>query len=169
LNYASEGRRHFSSLSRYAETRQREASGALPSFVSVTDRYAEYVCRVTCVLGSLPPASEQDAVVRDLMADVFGSLCAARPYILQGQLNVSYPLGRRAFEALSLMVLCQLDPNVAARWNKGKEIGNAEVRKGLAAHPMGEKEADTRELYKFFSSAAHPNRTLVGRAVPRRR
>lgn len=29
---------------------------------------------------------------------------------------------------------------------------------GLGAHPMGEKEAQTRELYDFFSKTTHPNR-----------
>ena len=35
---------------------------------------------------------------------------------------------------------------------------DAEVRKALGAHPMGEPEAEMRELYRFFSEAAHPNR-----------
>jgi hypothetical protein len=161
MSYASEGQRQHDRLPRYAAMRLRETSEALPSFVRVTDRYAKFICRVICVLGELGPDSEQDAVVRDLMGDVFDFLYEVRPYILRGQVHISYPLGRRAFEALSLMIACQLNPNTAARWNRGKEIGNAEVRKVLAAHPLGEKEAYTRELYKFFSLAAHPNRALV--------
>jgi hypothetical protein len=43
--------------------------------------------------------------------------------------------------------------------NAGKQVGNAEVRRVLAANPMGEKEAQTRELYDFFSKTTHPNRT----------
>jgi hypothetical protein len=40
----------------------------------------------------------------------------------------------------------------------GKQVGNAEVRRILGKHPLGEPEDQTAELYKFFSKSTHPNR-----------
>jgi hypothetical protein len=74
---------------------------------------------------------------------------------------VAYPLARRAYESLSLLVACVLEPKLADRWIAGTQIGNAEVRRVLAAHPMGEKETQTRELYDFFSKSTHPNRNTI--------
>jgi len=62
---------------------------------------------------------------------------------------------------LSLLALCRVDASYVAKWNNGKQIENAEVRRELAKHEMGEQEEKTRELYRFFSEAAHPNRSLV--------
>ena len=83
--------------------------------------------------------------------------------ILEGKLNVTFPVGRRAYESLSLLHLCALDKSWAEQWNKGKKIGNFDVRKELAAHPMVESEQEMRELYNFFCSATHPNRELLSR------
>ena len=109
----------------------------------------------------MPPASARDAAARDLIADVFDFLYEARALIVKGKLEVAYPLARRAYESLSLLVACTLEPKVADRWIAGKQIGHAEVRRVLAAHPMGEKETQTRELYDFFSKSTHPNRDHV--------
>jgi hypothetical protein len=89
---------------------------------------------------------------------VFDFLYEARALILKGKLEIAYPLARRAYESLSLLVACTLEPKLADRWIAGKQVGNAEVRRVLDAHPMGEKEAQTRELYDFFSKTTHPNR-----------
>ena len=77
----------------------------------------------------------------------------------QRQAGNCVPLARRAYESLSLLVACELEPKLADRWMAGKQIGNAEVRRVLAAHPMGEPEAGTRKLYNFFSKTTHPNRS----------
>jgi hypothetical protein len=112
-------------------------------------------------LGHTPPSDEQDRVIRDLLADVFDFLYEARPLILGGKLPVAFPLARRAYESLSLLHLCAVDARWAKRWQSRKQIGNADVRRTLGAHPMGEPEADMRELHQFFSEASHPNRSLV--------
>ena len=97
------------------------------------------------------------------MADVFDFLYEARLLITKGNLEIAYPLARRAYESLSLMVACFLQPTLADRWVAGKKISNVEVRKLLAKHPAGEPEEMTRELYGFFSQVAHPNRDIVAR------
>ena len=117
------------------------------------------LCGIVVILGKTPPASRRDAAARDLMADVFDFLYEARALIIKGKLEVAYPLARRAYESLSLLVACALEPTLADRWIAVKQVGNAEVRRVLAAHPMGEKEAQTRALYDFFSKTTHPNRT----------
>ena len=160
-NWAEDSQRHFSELADYAALRTRELSPMLQPYIETTDRYGVLLCRVTLILGKTPPHSKQEAALRDLMADVFDFLYEARLLIVKGKVDIAYPLARRAYESLSLMVACFLDAKLAARWIAGKKIGNAEVRKLLARHPAGESEQLTRELYGFFSQAAHPNRELV--------
>lgn len=149
----------YADLPRYAEIRSSELSALLAPYVGMTDRYGEVLCRIVVILGKTPPNSPRDAAARDLIADVFDFLYEARALILKGKLELAYPLARRAYESLSLLVACEFEPKLADRWIAGKQIGNAEVRRVLAAHPMGEREKETRELYDFFSKATHPNRT----------
>ena len=89
---------------------------------------------------------------------MFDFLYEARA-ILKGKLEIAYPLARRAYESRSLLVGCTVEPKFDVMWIAGNQVGNAEVRHVLTAHPMGEKEAETRELYDFFSKTSHPNRT----------
>ena len=84
------------------------------------------------------------------MADVFDNLYESRNIILTSQLHVAYPVVRRAYESLSLFVLCSLDSKIAQKWHTGKQISNSAIRKGLAKHPLGEKEDDLRELHTFL-------------------
>jgi hypothetical protein len=149
----------YADLLRYAELRSNELSVPLAPYIGITDRYGEILCRIVVILGKTPPASPRDAAARDLIADVFDFLYEARALIIKGKLEIAYPLARRAYEALSLLVACALEPKLADRWIAGKQIGNAEVRRVLAANPMGESETQTRELYDFFSKTTHPNRT----------
>ncbi len=165
-NWADDAEKQYSALAEYAALRTDELGRMLQPYIEATDRFGVLVCRVTLVLGTTPPRSKQDAALRDLMADVFDFLYEARMLIVKGKLEIAYPLARRAYESLSLMVACFLEPKLAERWIKGKKIGNAEVRKLLAKHPAGESEQMTRELYTFFSQATHPNReTMAGRLL----
>lgn len=133
----------------------------LSPYVGITDSYAELVCEITNVLGAHRPQSTQDIVIRDLLADVFDALHEARRIILTGKCHTAYPLARRAFESLSLLVLCVLNPSVAARWHSGGKISNGEVRRELAKHPFGETQESTKAVYDFFCLGTHPNRALV--------
>jgi hypothetical protein len=154
----TEGRRAYAALNEYAVQRTKELSPMLEPFTQVTDRYAELLCEVTLILGKTPPSSKRDVAIRDLMADVFDFLIEARSLIIKGKLEIAYPLARRAYESLSLLVACHLDETLAERWMAGEQIGNAEVRRILGNQPMGEPRDRTQELYNFFSKTSHPNR-----------
>jgi hypothetical protein len=151
----------YSDLQKFSEFRRKELGKLYKPYLDVIDRYGQLICDLSSLLGKIPPSDVQEKVVRDLMADVFDNLYESRNIILTGQLNVAYPLIRRAYESLSLLVLCALDVQTAQKWQDGKQISNSEVRKGLSNHPFGEKEENLRELYKFFSEASHPNRGLI--------
>lgn len=151
----------YSDLQKFANRRREELGKLYKPYIDVTDLYGQLICDICSSLGNIPPSDVQEKVVRDLMADVFDNLYESRNIILTGQLNVAYPVARRVYEALSLFVLCALDKKTAQKWQDGKQISNSAVRKGLAKHPLGEKEDGLRELYKFFSQASHPNRDLI--------
>lgn len=151
----------YSDLQKFANIRRDELGKLYEPYIDVTDLYGQLICDTCSALGNIPPLDVQEKVVRDLMADVFDNLYESRNIILTGQLNVAYPIIRRVYESLSLFVLCVLDKKTAEKWQAGKQIKNSAIRKGLAKHPLGEKEDDLRELYKFFSEAAHPNRGLI--------
>ena len=133
----------------------------LAPYIENTERYGKLICRIVVALGKTPPASKRDVALRDLAADVFDFLYEAGALIVKGKLDVAYPLARRAYESLSLMVACHLDPKTADRWIAGKQVTNADVRRVLDDHPKGESESDMKALYGFFSEAAHPNRKVV--------
>ena len=152
---------NYQDLAQYSETRFQELSRLFEPYVTVTDAYGQILCRICNCLGITPTTGTQDAVVRDLMADVFDFLLESRAMILQGKLPIAYTLLRRAYESLSLMAVCSQDEQYADRWETGKEISNGEVRQRLAELPFRESAEKTRELYRFLSKAAHPNRDLV--------
>jgi len=151
----------FEQLPSFASTRLREITSMARPYIDVTDQYARLVARLTNLLGHIAPSDTQDRVIRDLMADVFDFLYEARSLIVGGKLAVAYPLARRAYESLSLLSLCALDAAWAEKWENGKKISNIDVRKHLSKHPMGEPEADMKDLYDFFCLATHPNRELI--------
>jgi hypothetical protein len=151
----------YAKLQEYADQRAKELTPMLQPFIDVTDHYGEMMCEMTLILGRSPPASKYDTLTRDLLADVFDFLNEARPLIIRGKLEIAYPLARRAYESLSLMVACHLDLRLADRWIANKKIGNAEVRRILGKHPMGEDEARMQEAYSFFSKTTHPNRNYL--------
>jgi hypothetical protein len=164
---------HYFALPGYAEMRQQELTGILQPYLAATDLYGKFFCGVTLIVGQQPsektllmgqkePNPQLDVTLRDLMADVFDFLYETRALILKGKLEIAYPLARRAYESLSLMVAFYLQPRLVKRWIGGKEIPNSEVRGVLAKHPFGgEPEDKTRELYKFFAGFSHPNRKML--------
>ena len=156
-----EANEQYNLIQYYMEIRRKELSKMFDPYIKVTDRYGRLIARVTLLLGSIKPTSKQDSVIRDLMADVFDFLYDSRTLILSGKLTVAYPLARRAYESLSLLALCIIDPDWAKKWDKGKKINNSDIRRELAKHPLGESEVTTKELYDFFCTAGHPNRGLI--------
>ena len=151
----------YSQLGDFAEHRRKELTDQLTEVLEVADAYGHLVSRAVLALGSKPPETRQDVVVRDLIADVFDFLYEWPRPLFEGRLHVAFPIARRAYESLSLLSTCQQDEALAQRWDDGRQIGNAEVRKALATLPFAESEEDLRDLYRFFSKGAHPNRELV--------
>ncbi|MFX1563752.1 MAG: hypothetical protein ACFFDP_10670 [Promethearchaeota archaeon] len=151
----------YAELSEYSDLRRKELSRMLSPVVKVTDHYGALICRVTKALGESPPTSAQDVVIRDLMADIFDFLWEWRRPLLEGRLQVAYPLARRSYESLSLLSICAQDSSFASAWERGKKISNAEIRKALAVAPMAESEEALKDLYRFFSKGTHPNRNLI--------
>lgn len=151
----------YAKLSEYAELREGEIRPILRPYLEVTDRYGRLMSRLSNHIGKHAPNSVQDTVVRDLMADVFDFLYEVRPFILRGQTLLAYPLARRAYESLSLLVVCVLKESAAEKWAAGKKIKNEEVRKALGNNPMGESDEELREFYRFFCDMTHPNRATI--------
>ncbi|WP_353646209.1 hypothetical protein [Mesorhizobium sp. WSM2239] len=160
-SFAEQAKKFYDDLGEFSATRSNELGQMLQPYVQVTDRYGILVCRITLILGRTPSRSKTDTAIRDLMADVFDFLYEARFLIIKGKPEVAYPLARRAYESLSLMVACFLDKKTAHRWVAGKKLGNAEIRRVLGKHPAGEPEDRMKELYGFFSQVSHPNRDMV--------
>ncbi len=81
----------YTKLAEYSNRRFEALSKVYSPVVSVTDSFGSLICRVTNKLGSVKPSSEQDAVVRDLMADAFDFLWEWRRPLLEGRAQVAYP------------------------------------------------------------------------------
>lgn len=152
---------NFATIQEWDAKRTAELSKMYKPYIQITNAYADLVCEIVSIIGNFKPKSLQDKVVRDLAADVFDALHESRKVILTGKCNTAYPLGRRAYESLSLMALCNLDSKIAERWQSGEELSNSLVRRELAKHPFGETEESTKKLYKFYSSASHTNRNFI--------
>jgi len=161
MDYSKMGAEEYHRLKEYAETRFSELSKIFQDEIRVLTEYEELICLVTIILGSYPPRDITDRSIRDLLADVFDFLYISRRLILEGYASTAFPLLRRAFESISLIHYFMLLPNKAIVWDKGKQLSNAEIRKYLNSHPMGESEKAMKDLYAFFSGATHPNREYI--------
>lgn len=157
----TEGRNLYNQLPKYAETRSNELSSMSGPYIDLTDRYGELLSSLVVLLGKSPPTGSQDIVMRDLLADVFDCLYESRALILAGKLNVAFPVARRAYESLSLLHLCAVDKRWADKWQKGRQVRQADIWKELRKRHMGPPERKMKVLYKFFCSATHPNRYLI--------
>lgn len=159
----NEATKLYEALQNYADTRTKEMSGMAEPYIKITDIYGRLISRLVLLLGGNKPVNTQDIVIRDLMTDVFDCLYESRTLILSGKLNIAFPIGRRAYESLSLLHLCSLDKAWAEKWHKGKKIENYKIREELGVHPKGESKEQMKELYNFFCIATHPNRELIPR------
>jgi hypothetical protein len=156
-----EANKHYFELPAYDEARRREIAPMIKPYGDVTDKYGRLMSRICLILGEVEPTSKQDAVIRDLMADVFDFLYESRHFILKGKTLMAFPLARRAYESLSLLHLCALEPETAEKWASGKKISNHEIRKGLSQKQLGEDEDGLKELYNFYCGLTHPNREMI--------
>lgn len=161
ISKQSEAEAQYDKLEFYSSKRCNEISKMATDYIDVTDNYGRLIVQLTCLLGEIKPVNTQDIVIRDLMADVFDCLYNSRAIILRGKCEVAYPILRRAYESLSLLHACIIEPSLADKWENGKKIGNHEIRKILGKHPLGESEEALKTLYNFFCLATHPNRDLI--------
>lgn len=161
MSYSKIGTKEYHRLKDYAETRFSELSKIFQDEIEVLMEYEELICLATVILGSYPPKDITDRSIRDLFADVFDFLYISRRLILEGYVSTAFPLLRRAFESNPLIQYFMLLPNKTIKWDKGKQISNAEIRKYLDSHPMGQSEKAMKDLYVFFSGATHPNREYI--------
>lgn len=155
------GEQFYRQLPEFAAIRHKELASLLQPVLDLAASYGSLVSRSVAALGSVPPKSRADVVVRDLIADVFDFLYEWPRPLFEGRVHVAFPLARRAYESLSLLSACFQDRSIAERWDRGEQVGNAEIRKALAKLPLPDSEQEMRELYRFFSQGSHPNRDLV--------
>ncbi|MGA2403134.1 MAG: hypothetical protein ABSG91_15750, partial [Syntrophobacteraceae bacterium] len=101
-NQLESGASLYRELAFFAESRRKDLLSQLQPVVSITDSYGSLIARAVFALGKVPPKSRQDAVVRDLIADVFDFLYEWRRPLFEGRFHVAFPLARRAYESLSL-------------------------------------------------------------------
>jgi len=107
-NQLGSGATLYRELAFFAETRRKELVSQLQPVISLMDSYGSLVARAVFALGTVPPKSRQDVVVRDLIADVFDFLYEWRRPLFEGRFHVAFPLARRAYESLSLLVPCNI-------------------------------------------------------------
>lgn len=163
MNFATEAEKEHNNLKNYSDIRFSELIEIFSEENSIIVNYEKLLCRLTLILGQLKPKDTVDQTTRDLMADVFDFLFAARQLILQNNASAAFPLLRRAFESLSLINYFILKPSRAESWNRGKEIKNAEVRNFLGTHRTGltAPEKAYKKDYADYSRGSHPNRNYV--------
>jgi hypothetical protein len=160
-NWAEQAETQYAALVDFSEMRRRELLPLLEPYTRVADQYGELVCRIILILGQVPPKTTLDSVTRDLAADVFDFLHEARTLIERGMPHIAYPLARRAFESLCLVVASNQDEAVALRWQSGVEVKFYKLRDIFSTHPLGESKVTLKDTYSFFSEATHPRRGLV--------
>lgn len=148
-------------LEYFADERRKVLTEQFRPVIELSTMYGRLVSRAVVSLGSTAPNSRHEVVVRDLAADVFDFLYEWPRPLFEGRPQVAFPLGRRAFESLSLLSLCIQDRSLAEAWDRGKQLGNAEIRNRLGSANYPEPVDATRSFYRFFSLGSHPNRELV--------
>ena len=161
MNYLKKGIEQHRRLKEYAGTRFSALGTVFQDEIELVTGYEQLICRATVILGNSPPRDVTDRAIRDLLADVFDFLHVSQQLILENYASTAFPLLRRAFESISLIQYFILLPNKAITWSKGGQVGNAEIRKYLDSHPMGESEKAMKDVYAFLSRATHPSRDCI--------
>ncbi len=158
---ADHGVELYRQLPAFAAQRRHELNGMFAPVLKVTEAYGCLAARAVVALGAAPPATPNDAALRDLIGDAFDFLYEWPRPLFEGRLHVAYPLARRAYESISLLAAGTQDPKLLTRWRQGAQIGHGALRAALSKLPMGEDQADLAKVYTYFSKGSHPNRELV--------
>ena len=160
-DYKVSGESEYSRLSLYEQTRFRELTGIYSDELKLIEEYERLVCRIIMMLGETQPKDNLDECMRDLACDAFDTLYVAKNTVLRDYLPLGFPLLRRAYETICLLSYFHLVPSKADKWQKGHQFDNAEIRKFLDSHPMGDKEEQLRELYRLYTKGTHVNRDFI--------
>jgi len=124
------------------------------------------LCRMALVLGDIQPENEADESIRDLFSEVFDSLMCAKNAIYEGYCGTAFPMMRRGYELMEMMIYFILNPEGETAWRgksgkKGRQIKQGDIRKFLETSPQGGDVAFKKKLYDYFSSASHTNRKHI--------
>jgi hypothetical protein len=163
MNFKIEARKQHEKLGHYARRRSVELSRLFREEELTAIAYERLLCRLTLILGTISPRNAHDRAIRDLQADAFDALYVARRVIFEAFSAPGFGLLRRAFESISLIHYFLIHPPKAADWTRGKQITNAQVRRALRDHPLGEDEESLKRAYAFYSGGTHPNRDYIPR------
>jgi hypothetical protein len=135
----------------------------LKPYFEVVNDYGRLFSRIHYITGFIKPKNEIDTIQRDLSSDAFDFLNETKYLIKRGQFNITYPIARRAFESITLMVAFNLKNELAIKWKGGGEIPNKDVRNVLDNFKEigGESRESMKSLYDFFSKKSHPNYAAI--------
>ena len=135
----------------------------LNPYLEVVKDYGQLFSRISFITGFIPPKNDFESIQRNLSSDAFDFLNETKNSILRGHFDTAFPIARRSFETLTLMIAFYFDNDLAKKWGKGQQIPNRKVRSILNNHKEigGESKEFLQELYNYFSESSHPNRTAI--------
>lgn len=135
----------------------------LEPYFEVVNDYGQLFSRIHYITGFVEPKDDLETIQRNLTADAFDFLNETKYLIKRGQFDITYPIARRAFETITLMIAFHFKAELAMKWTKGKEIPNRDVRDILDKHKEtgGEPKESMKNLYDYFSKKSHPNYVAI--------
>lgn len=135
----------------------------LKPYFEVVNDYGQLFSRLHFITGFIQPKNEFDSIQRNLCSDAFDFLNESKYLIKRGQFDITYPIARRAFETITLMIAFYFKNELATKWKEGKEIPNRDVRAILDEHKEigGESKETMTNLYNYFTKKSHPNATAI--------
>jgi len=135
----------------------------LKPYFEVVNDYGQLFSRIHYITGFIEPKNEIESIQRDLGSDAFDFLNETKYLIKRGQFDITYPIARRAFETITLMIAFHFKNELAIKWKEGKEIPNRDVRDILDKHKEigGESKESMKNLYDYFSKKSHPNYVAI--------
>ncbi|MBU1123606.1 hypothetical protein KJ652_03365 [Patescibacteria group bacterium] len=124
------------------------------------------LCRMALILGDIQPENDADESIRDLFSEVFDSLLCSKNLIYEGYIGTAFPMMRRGYELMEMMIYFILNPDKETAWRgksgkNGQHIKQCDIRQFFKTHPRGGDVAFKQELYNHFSDASHTNKKYI--------
>lgn len=153
----------YNSFDSLFDKRVEAISYILKPYFEVVNDYGQLFSRIHYMIGFIEPKDDFETIQRNLSADAFDFLNETKYLIKRGQYDITYPIARRAFETITLMIAFHFNHELAIKWKGGKEIPNREVRVELDQHKEigGESKESMKNLYDYFSKKSHPNYVAI--------